>query len=79
MTYNTQFLDPPLPLPEVNVVAKQVGKKGLLYKCSDAPINAHCNKELCQTMKFGIGAGAQNALLETCVSTTQHRPCGLWT
>jgi hypothetical protein len=61
LTYNTQFLDPPLPLPEVNVVAKQVGKKDYSYKCSDAPINAHCNKELCQTMKFGIGAAAQNA------------------
>jgi len=59
--YNMRFLDPPLPLPEVNTVAKQVAKKDYAYSCNDAPINAYCNKELCQTRKFGIGAAVQNA------------------
>ena len=51
-----EYLSPPLPLPEVNIVAKQLDRKDYAYKCSDAPINAHCNKELCRTRKFGIGA-----------------------
>tara|TARA_R110002153_G_scaffold136548_2_gene286487 strand:- start:2744 stop:4279 length:1536 start_codon:yes stop_codon:yes gene_type:complete len=61
LSYNMNFLDPPLPLPEVTVVAKQVSKKDYSYKCNDAPINSHCNKELCQTRKFGIGSAIQNA------------------
>ena len=51
-----EYFEPPLPLNEVNIVAKQVQRKDYAYKCNDAPINAHCNKDLCRTMKFGIGA-----------------------
>jgi len=61
LTYNLQYLEPPLPLSEVNVVAKQLQKKDYAYRCSDAPINAHCNKELCQTKKHGIGSMVQGA------------------
>ena len=56
-----QYFEPPLPLSEVTVVAKQLERKDYAYRCSDAPINAHCNKELCQTRKFGIGSAIQNA------------------
>ncbi len=56
LKYNMEYFEPPLPLNEVNVVAKQVQRKDYAYKCNDAPINAHCNKDLCRTMKFGIGA-----------------------
>ena len=56
-----QYLQPPLPLNEVNVVAKQLQRKDYAYKCSDAPINAHCNKELCRTRRYGIGAAVQGA------------------
>jgi hypothetical protein len=61
LSYNMQYLDPPLPLNEVNIVAKQVQRKDYAYKCSDAPINAHCNKELCHTRKFGVGSAVQGA------------------
>lgn len=61
LQYNMQYLEPPLPLNEVNIVAKQLTRKDYAYKCSDAPINSHCNKELCQTRKHGIGAAAQGA------------------
>ena len=61
LSYNMQYLVPPLPLNEVNVVAKQVQRKDYAYKCSDAPINAHCNKELCYTRKFGVGSAVQGA------------------
>ena len=61
LTYNLTYLEPPLPLNEVNVVARQLEKKDYAYKCSDAPINTHCNKELCQTRKHGIGAAVQGA------------------
>ncbi len=63
LKYNMDFLSPPLPLPEVNVVAKQVERKDYAYKCSDAPINAHCNKDLCRTRKFGIGAAVAGATI----------------
>ena len=56
LRYNNEYLSPPLPLSEVNIVAKQLKRKDYAYKCSDAPINTHCNKELCRTRKFGIGA-----------------------
>ena len=46
---------------EVNIVAKQLEKKDYAYRCSDSPIDAHCNKELCQTRKHGIGAAVQGA------------------
>ena len=58
-----QFLDPPLPLNEVNVVAKQVAKKDYAYKCMDAPIQQYCNIELCRTRKFGIGAASSGAVV----------------
>ena len=63
LTYNLTYLEPPLPLNEVNIVAKQLEKKDYAYRCSDSPINAHCNKELCQTRKHGIGAAIQGAAI----------------
>jgi len=58
LRYNMEYFEPPLPLNEVNIVAKQVQRKDYAYKCNDAPINAHCNKDLCRTMEFGSGAAA---------------------
>lgn len=63
LRYNMEYLDPPLPLGEVNVVAKQLQKKDYTYKCNDAPIKAYCNKELCYTKKFGISRAAQSATI----------------
>lgn len=61
LRFNMDYLAPPLPLNEVNVVAKQLERKDYAYKCSDAPINSYCNKELCRTRKFGIGASIAGA------------------
>jgi len=63
LRYNMDYISPPLPLGEVNVVAKQVERKEYAYKCSDAPINSHCNKDLCRTRKFGIGAAIAGATI----------------
>ena len=63
LRYNMEYLAPPLPLPEVNIVAKQVQRKDYAYKCSDAPISSHCNRELCRTRKFGIGAAVAGATI----------------
>ena len=54
LEHNMKFIHPPLPLGEVNTVAKQLERKDYAYKCSDAPINSVCNRELCMTRKFGI-------------------------
>jgi hypothetical protein len=61
LNYNSNYLSPPLPLGEVNIVAKQLNRKEYAYKCSDAPINAHCNKDMCRTRKHGIGAAVAGA------------------
>ena len=61
LKYNMEYLSPPLPLNEVNIVAKQLQRKDYAYKCSDYPINSHCNKMLCQTRKYGVGAAVQGA------------------
>ena len=63
LRYNMECLSPPLPLAEVNIVAKQMERKDYAYKCSDAPINAHCNKDLCRTRKFGVGAAVAGAAI----------------
>jgi len=63
LRFNMEYLSPPLPLPEVNIVVKQLNRKSYAYKCSDAPINSHCNKQLCMSRKFGIGAAAAGATL----------------
>ena len=69
LRYNMEYLSPPLPLPEVNIVAKQLERKEYAYKCNDAPINAYCNKELCRTRKFGIGAAVAKQQWESRIST----------
>ncbi len=56
LQHNMKFIHPPLPLGEVNAVAKQLHRKDYAYKCKDAPINSVCNRELCMTRKFGIEA-----------------------
>ena len=63
LAYNMNYFDPPLPLNEVNVVAKQVDKKDYAYRCKDAPINAYCNADLCRTRKFGIEAAVSGAVM----------------
>jgi hypothetical protein len=61
MKYNMNHFEPPLPLAEVNIIAKQLQRKDYAFKCSDAPINDHCDKEKCLTRKFGVGNVGQAA------------------
>ncbi len=53
--FNMKYLQPPLPISEVNVMIKSVGKKDYFYKCKDAPCQQVCNKDLCRKADFGIG------------------------
>ena len=63
LKHNMEFLDPPLPLKEVNIVASQVNKKDYAYKCKDSPICDYCNAEVCRTRQFGIGAAVAGATI----------------
>jgi hypothetical protein len=63
LSYNMMYVDPPLPLSEVNMVAKQLTKKEYAYRCKDAPIAAYCNAELCRTRKYGIGAAVSSSIV----------------
>ncbi len=49
-------MDPPLGYREVAAVAKSVGKREYAYKCKDSPIEPLCEREVCLTREFGIGA-----------------------
>jgi len=59
--WNIKYMGPPLALPEVATVAKQVSRKDYTYKCTDAPYVSFCNKELCRTKKYGIGFAQSGA------------------
>jgi len=61
LNYNMAYVDPPLPLSEVNLVVKQLEKKDYAFRCNEPPIQPYCNKELCQTRKFGIGSAVSDA------------------
>ena len=52
---NATFNHPPLPRGEINAIVKQMGKKDYYYKCKQAPLCNHCNKDLCRHREFGIG------------------------
>lgn len=54
--YNRKFMQPPLGSTEVQGVFKSLDKKDYFYTCEKAPVVAFCNKSLCMTRKFGIGA-----------------------
>jgi len=63
LVYNAKYFNPPLPLSEVNAVAKQLHKKDYAYKCKDAPINSFCNAAVCKTRRFGIEAAVSGATI----------------
>ncbi|MEY2908820.1 MAG: Dinoroseobacter phage vB DshS-R5C, partial [Pseudomonadota bacterium] len=56
LNYNMAYIDPPLPLSEVNAVVKQLEKNDYAYRCNEPPIQPYCNRQICQTRKYGIGA-----------------------
>lgn len=56
LQYNMGYIDPPLPLNEVNTVVKQLERNDYAYRCNEPPIQPYCNRQVCQTRKFGIGA-----------------------
>ena len=41
-------------------MVKQLEKKDYAYRCNEPPIQPYCNRELCQTRKFGIGAAVSD-------------------
>jgi hypothetical protein len=52
---NQQYMDPPLPLNELNLLVRQLKKKDYTYRCKSAPIDSHCNRPLCKTRQHGVG------------------------
>ena len=62
LSANQKYMDPPLPLPEINILVKQLKKKDYMYRCKSSPIDAHCNKAVCRTRKHGIGEMADYSI-----------------
>jgi hypothetical protein len=58
--FNINYMQPPLPLTEVNALIKSLGKKEYFYKCKDAPCQQVCNKDICRKAEFGIGGNGDD-------------------
>ena len=71
--YNADYLRPPLPAAEVQVIIKSLGKRDYSYKCGDTPINAHCNLAVCRGRKFGVGPSGAARIVES-VSILETEP-----
>ena len=52
---NDKHMRPALPESEVRGILRSVGKKEYCYTCTRPPIRDHCNKDVCKTLKWGIG------------------------
>ncbi len=48
--------DPPLEESEVRAVAKSVAKRAYSFKCEEIPLKPHCDKKVCKTRRYGVGA-----------------------
>lgn len=55
--YNHKYMEPPLPISDVQGVIKSLKKKDYTYGCAKQPIAQHCNAALCRTRKYGVGSG----------------------
>ena len=52
--HNREFFSPPLDSREVAGVIGSAGKTGYSYLCHQQPISEHCNRAVCETLRFGI-------------------------
>jgi len=55
--HNAKDFKPPLPASEIVTIQNQVEKKEWGYLCSEEPMASYCNKNICRTLKHGIGGG----------------------
>ena len=80
MTYNQEFMRPPLPPREVNGIRQSMHKKDYGYRCRDAPINAVCARAACLKREFGVGETAGGVAVEfgELTKVTCDPPLWLW-
>jgi hypothetical protein len=53
--HNLLYLKPPLSNREVQTIIKSVSNRKYQYQCAQEPICSRCNKQVCVTLKFGVG------------------------
>ena len=58
---NQRHCSPPLPASELVSLQSQYQKKDYFYQCNIEPNASFCNKELCKSRKFGVGAKSDHA------------------
>jgi len=54
--YNDVMCDPAIDPKELRGLSRSVGRKDYQYKCNQAPLKSVCNKQLCRSQKYGVGA-----------------------
>lgn len=60
--YNQEHVDPPLTEREVQSIITSLGRKEYAYKCTEMPIQPHCEKSKCKRQAFGIDVFRKQAL-----------------
>jgi len=78
--YNQRFMDPPLGHKEVAQIVRNVAKKDYIYTCSQPPIVAVCNKQICLTRTYGIGQGENDpgVVFGQLVKINTEPPLWIW-
>lgn len=54
--WNQALFKPPLEKAEVDAIISSAARKDYIYRCTEAPINAVCDKLTCRLREHGIGA-----------------------
>lgn len=76
--YNRLYFEPPLLNGEVENIKRSISKKDYAYKCTEQPINAFCNKDVCRMRKHGIGVGNSSLPEINNLTKINHKPQPQW-
>jgi hypothetical protein len=62
--YNDERMDPPVDVREIKGIVQSLERREYLYKCSELPIQPHCDRAACKKAKFGIGGFEKKRVME---------------
>lgn len=59
---------------EVAAIIRSLRRKDYAYKCNEQPISSHCDRETCETRKWGVGTGEEDLPSLTDLTKVMSRP-----
>lgn len=72
--FNRTRMNPPKSSAEMQGMIRGLQKKDYGFRCSEPPLNQHCNRQLCVTRKFGVNVGG-GLVLPNLGSLTKQDSC----